>query len=65
MIVAGRRWDHPETQVDDVEDYDYNNQADRDAYCPDIEDNNDAYGRSRCGRLSLLAFYLNFWARLQ
>jgi hypothetical protein len=56
MIVAGRRWDHPETQVDDVEDYDYNNQADRDAYCPDIEDNNDAYGRLTCGGLNLLAF---------
>ena len=41
MIVAGRR---AETLVDDVEDYDYNNQADREAFCPDIDDNNDAYG---------------------
>jgi hypothetical protein len=45
MIVAGRReCEHAQTQVDDVEDYDYDNQADREAFCPDMEDNNDAYG---------------------
>jgi len=34
----------PETQVDDVDDYDYNNPADNDGYCPDIDDEQDAYG---------------------
>jgi hypothetical protein len=49
MVVAGRgkagSGERPETQVDDVEDYDYDNPADRDAYCPDME--NDAYGKWR------------------
>jgi len=34
----------PETQVDDVADYDYDNAADNDGYCPDIDDEQDAYG---------------------
>ena len=48
MIVAGRSGaasERPETQVDDVEDYDYDNPADRDAYCPDMDNNDDAYGK--------------------
>jgi len=45
---AGPGGDRPETQIDDVEDYDYDNPADRDAYCPDMENNNDdAYGRGQ------------------
>ena len=32
-------------QVDDVADYDYDNPADNDGYCPDIDDEQDAYGR--------------------
>lgn len=31
-------------QVDDVEDYDYDNAADNEGYCPDIDDEQDAYG---------------------
>jgi len=34
----------PEAEVDDVEDYDYDNAADNDGYCPDIDDEQDAYG---------------------
>merc|ERR1719370_749825 len=33
-----------EAEVDDVEDYDYDNAADNDGYCPDIDDEQDAYG---------------------
>ena len=28
-----------------MEDYDYDNPADRDAYCPDMDNNDDAYGK--------------------
>jgi len=34
----------PEAEVDDVEDYDYDNPADNEGYCPDIDDEQDAYG---------------------
>jgi len=34
----------PEAEVDDVADYDYDNAADNDGYCPDIDDEQDAYG---------------------
>eukprot|EP00092_Neocalanus_flemingeri_P006979 GFUD01007533.1.p1 GENE.GFUD01007533.1~~GFUD01007533.1.p1 ORF type:complete len:751 (+),score=265.35 GFUD01007533.1:57-2309(+) len=34
----------PETEVDDVADYDYDNAADNEGYCPDIDDEQDAYG---------------------
>merc|ERR1719422_957255 len=34
----------PDAEVDDVEDYDYDNAADNDGYCPDIDDEQDAYG---------------------
>merc|ERR1719318_2209479 len=34
----------PETEVHDLEDYDYNNAADNEGYCPDIDDEQDAYG---------------------
>merc|ERR1719474_1374088 len=33
-----------ETQVDDVDDYNYDNPADKDDYCPDVDDDQDAYG---------------------
>merc|ERR1712055_693543 len=36
----------PEAEVDDVEDYDYDNAADNDGYCPDIDDEQDAYGHA-------------------
>jgi len=64
MIVAGRReGDHPQTQVDDVEDYDYDNQADREAFCPDMDDHNDAYGR-RCKGTPGYRFYILFQSAL-
>jgi len=34
----------PDAEVDDVADYDYDNPADIDGYCPDIDDEQDAYG---------------------
>jgi len=34
----------PDAEVDDVADYDYDNAADNDGYCPDIDDEQDAYG---------------------
>jgi len=34
----------PETEVDDVADYDYDNPADNDGFIPDIDDEQDAYG---------------------
>jgi len=43
IVVVGRK-SAAEMQVDDVEDYDYNNAADRDDYCPDVDDDGDAYG---------------------
>jgi len=49
IVVSGRK-SAAETQVDDVEDYDYDNPADRDDYCPDVDDDQDAYG----GQSSLL-----------
>ena len=42
IVVVGRKT-AAEMQVDDVEDYDYNNAADRDDYCPDVDDDGDAY----------------------
>ena len=43
IIVVGHK-SATETQVDDVEDYDYDNAADRNDYCPDVDDDQDAYG---------------------
>jgi len=34
----------PDAEVDDVDDYDYDNAADNEGYCPDIDDEQDAYG---------------------
>jgi len=42
QIVVVSRKSQAETEVDDVEDYDYNNAADAADYCPDVED--DDYG---------------------
>merc|ERR1719427_2575532 len=42
VVQAAKRG--PETEVDDVADYDYDNPADNDGYCPDIDDEQDAYG---------------------
>ena len=44
IVVAGRKV-AAELQVDDVEDYDYDNAADRADYCPDVDDDVDAYGK--------------------
>ena len=33
-----------EMHVDDVDDYNYDNPADKDDYCPDVDDDQDAYG---------------------
>eukprot|EP00088_Acartia_fossae_P028317 TRINITY_DN2909_c0_g1_i2.p1 TRINITY_DN2909_c0_g1~~TRINITY_DN2909_c0_g1_i2.p1 ORF type:complete len:622 (+),score=241.23 TRINITY_DN2909_c0_g1_i2:267-1868(+) len=41
IVIVGRK-SAAETEVDDVEDYDYNNAADKNDYCPDVED--DDYG---------------------
>jgi len=38
-----------ETQVDDVDDYNYDNPADKDDYCPDVDDDQDAYGGDLSG----------------
>ncbi|XP_023323672.1 condensin complex subunit 2 isoform X2 [Eurytemora carolleeae] len=43
IIVVGHK-SAAEMQVDDVEDYDYDNPADRNDYCPDVDDDQDAYG---------------------
>lgn len=43
MVVAPTKKD-PAPEVDGVEDYDYDNPGDNDGYCPDIDDEPDAYG---------------------
>ena len=43
IVVAGHKGT-AETQVDDVEDYDYDNALDKDNYCPDVDEDADAYG---------------------
>ncbi len=54
IIVVGHK-SAAEMQVDDVEDYDYDNPADRNDYCPDVDDDQDAYGEN-----FLLKFVISF-----
>ena len=56
IIVAGRKA-ATETQVDEIEDYDYDNAADRDDYCPDVEE--DAYGEHLELRTQTSQSYMN------
>lgn len=48
MVVVVTKKD-PAPEVDGVEDYDYDNPGDNDGYCPDIDDEPDAYGDCDAG----------------
>ena len=54
--MSGRK-SAAETQVDDVEDYDYDNPADRDDYCPDVDDDQDAYGKDKQSSSSVIRVF--------
>merc|ERR1719315_939494 len=45
MVVQATK-SGPETEVDDVADYDYDNPADNEGYIPDIDEEQDAYGEA-------------------
>ena len=43
MVIQNKANTDQQTRVE-VEDYNYDNAADQEGYCPDVDDDNDAYG---------------------